>query len=85
MLIEDIGTLGMIARATRAAYLQSGDHELASRVGTLLGQRRSSLVALGLERIAREVPRLAEYVGAAADRVGGSNGAAPQLEVGPDA
>jgi hypothetical protein len=56
MLIEDTATLGLIARALRAVFLQTSDHEIASKVGTLLGQRRVALTTLGLQRVALDIP-----------------------------
>jgi len=51
----------VLARASMIVAL-SGDRDAASRVGTLLAQRRQNLVAVGLERRAKDVPSLASYL-----------------------
>jgi hypothetical protein len=77
VLIEDLVAIGLALRATLALFLQNGDPELASKVGTLASARRSSLQAVGLERIAKELD-LASYL-AAQDRRDGPNGSEPDL------
>jgi hypothetical protein len=54
-ILEDVARLGLLLRATFAAYLQAPDVELAKTVGTLAGQRRAGLAAVGLERRARAI------------------------------
>jgi len=54
-IIEDIVAVGIVLRATLARFLQTRDHELGSKVGTLASARRASLQALGLERVAKEL------------------------------
>jgi hypothetical protein len=62
MLVEDVVSLGILFRALLAAFLQgTGSPEDASRVSGIAGQRRSSLLALGLERFERDVPDLRTY------------------------
>jgi hypothetical protein len=62
VLIQDVARLGLVLRAVVARFLQGdGDPELASRVATITSARRSSLQALGLERISKELD-LAEYL-----------------------
>jgi hypothetical protein len=74
LVIEDLASVGIVLRATLAAFLQTpgGDSDLASRVGTLAGQRRSSVALLGLERVARDVASLQDYAAnrSAEDRAG---------------
>ena len=56
VLIQDTVRLGLVLRAVVARFLQGdGDADLASKVGTLSSARRSSLQALGLERVAKEL------------------------------
>ena len=55
IIIEDLCGVGIALRATLALFLQSNDPELASRIATLAGARRASLVALGLERLEKEI------------------------------
>jgi hypothetical protein len=62
ILIEDLCAVGVALRGTLAAYLRTSDSELASRIATLAGARRSSLAALGLERLEREVMDLQTYL-----------------------
>ena len=50
---------GVLVEALLLMFAQSGDPELASRIGTLLTTRRSGFQALGLERFAVDVPTLA--------------------------
>jgi hypothetical protein len=66
ILAEDLARLGVAIRGTLAAYLKSEDPDLASRLGTLTGARRASLVVLGLERLEHEVPSLEAYLRAKA-------------------
>ncbi len=84
LVLEDVARLGLLLRATFAAYLKAPDVELAKTVSTLAGQRRASLAAVGLERRAREVTVaavVAEIEAAAQDAPSGANGAAPDAEV----
>jgi hypothetical protein len=85
LVIQDLASVGIVLRATLAAFLQKpgGDSDLASRVGTLAGQRRSSVALLGLESVARDVPSLSDYSAsrAAEGRAGATNGAAGESEV----
>jgi hypothetical protein len=60
-ILEDCARLGLILRAEFARYLQSQDPVAAARVTALAGQRRASLQAVGLERVAKEID-LAEYL-----------------------
>ena len=55
IIIEDLCAVGIALRGTLALFLQSNDPELASRIATLAGARRASLVALGLERLEKEI------------------------------
>lgn len=61
VVLEDVARLGLILRAEFARYLNSGDQTAAARVTALAGQRRSSIVAVGLDRRSHEV-RLEDYI-----------------------
>jgi hypothetical protein len=63
-LIEDCARIGLVLRATLARYVQGdgADAELGSKVGTLAAARRANLQALGLDRVAKDVPSLRSYV-----------------------
>lgn len=61
VLIEDFCRLGIAVRGVTASYLRTADHELASKIGTLTGQRRTLLESIGLERIAKEVELADRY------------------------
>jgi hypothetical protein len=55
-----VARVGLLLRALVARFVQSGGEgprnaDLASRIGTLAGVRRSGLVAIGLERVAKPV------------------------------
>src|SRR3989442_14788790 len=80
-LVEDVIALGIAMRATTAAYLQTGDGELASRLATLANARRQNLMTLGLEHSTREIS-LADYLEAKrqtpATSAGAPNGPAPE-------
>jgi len=58
-LVRDVARAGVLVEALLLMFAQSGDPELASRIGTLLTTRRSGFQALGLERFAVDVPTLA--------------------------
>lgn len=79
MLIEDAVALGIALRGQLAIYLRAQDGEVASRVGTLVGQRRQSLAALGLERVSKELD-LTEYLESKAT----DNGAGGAIITDPD-
>ena len=61
-IIEDAVSVGVALRGELGRYLQSGDPDAASRVGTLAGARRQSLALIGLEPIRDEVPALDTYI-----------------------
>ncbi len=61
-LIEDAVSVGVALRGELGRYLQSGDPDAASRVGTLAGARRQSLALIGLEPPKDEVPALDTYI-----------------------
>jgi hypothetical protein len=54
-LVHDACRVGLILRAELLRYIQTGEGDSAARVGTLTGQRRATLQALGLDRVSREV------------------------------
>lgn len=53
-LIDDYARLGLVMRGELSRYVQ-GDHDAGGRVSTLAGQRRSTLMLLGLDRFERPV------------------------------
>jgi hypothetical protein len=59
-LVEDFARVGVVLRAELSRYL-AGEQDAGVRVGTLAGIRRSSLVALGLQRRAKEIG-LEDYI-----------------------
>ena len=61
-LIEDAVSVGVALRGELGRYLQSGDPDAASRVGTLAAVRRQSLALIGLELHEDEVPALDAYI-----------------------
>jgi len=63
-LVEDFARVGVVLRAELSRYL-AGELDAGVRVGTLAGIRRSSLVALGLQRRAKEIG-LEDYIEAKA-------------------
>jgi hypothetical protein len=69
-LIEDTARLGLVLRASLVRFIQAGDGDAASRVNAAASARRANLVALGLDRVAREVPTLDRYLSARAARAG---------------
>jgi len=62
ILIEDLCATGIALRACTALFLKEPDPDIASKIGTLTGARRSSLALLGLERHELDVPSLSEYL-----------------------
>ena len=54
-IVEDAVSLGMVLRAELGRYLQSRDVEAAARVSSLANARRAALVAVGLDRIAKQI------------------------------
>ena len=81
LLVRDVVMLGLLARALVMQFAQTEDADLATRAGSLLGQRRSALQALGLERTARDVPDLHSYLAERAS--GGGNGAGHETDAAP--
>jgi hypothetical protein len=59
-LVEDFARVGVVLRAELSRYL-AGERAAGTRVGTLAGIRRASLVALGLGRRAKEIG-LEDYI-----------------------
>ena len=89
-ILQDAVRVGMVLRAELARYLQGQDPDAGARVGSLATARRSSLVALGLDRLAQDVVDLQTYIDSKAqtaeDGVGGPNGdgESPKVEVVDD-
>ena len=50
ILVEDLCAVGIGLRTNLALFVQDADPELSSRIATLAGARRQSLLALGLGR-----------------------------------
>ena len=65
-LVEDFARVGVVLRGELSRYL-AGDHDAGKVVGIIAGTRRSSLVALGLQRRAKELG-LEDYIEAKAER-----------------
>jgi hypothetical protein len=61
-ILADVVRVGLILRGELARYLQSGEADAASRVGTLASTRRASLIAIGLDRVESGDVSLAEYI-----------------------
>jgi hypothetical protein len=80
ILIEDCAAVGMALRGTLALYLQGGDPELASRIGSLATARRSILQTLGLDRVQPKALDLKTYLERRGE--GETN---PAKKVSPDA
>ena len=62
ILVEDLVRVGLALRGQAIRYAQTGEPEAASRVGSLAAVRRASLQALGLDRVAQQVPDLRTYL-----------------------
>jgi hypothetical protein len=62
ILVEDLCAVGITLRACMALFLKEPDPDIASKIGTLAGARRSSLALLGLSRCENEVPDLSTYL-----------------------
>ena len=78
--IEDYARLGVVMRAEFGRFVQDGDPDAGSRVGTLAGIRRSILALIGLDRVARDVGDLGTYL--AAKRVSEPVAATPEPDQG---
>ena len=59
-IVEDFARVGVVLRGELARYV-AGDSKAGQTVGTLAGIRRASLVALGLQRRAKEIG-LEDYI-----------------------
>jgi hypothetical protein len=81
-LVEDACSVGLVLRSELALFAQSRDSQHGTRIGTLAATRRASLQAVGLDRVAREVPSLGEYLARAEER---PTEAPPASEGGGDA
>lgn len=84
VLAEDIGRLGLVLRVLVAKFLQGeGDPELATKISTIVGQRRQSLVALGLERFEHDALNVGSYQAALAaqERAGRANASDPDPHI----
>ena len=65
-LVEDFARVGVVMRGELSRYL-AGDHDAGKVVGIMPATRRSSLVALGLQRREKELG-LEDYIEAKAER-----------------
>ncbi len=59
-LVEDFARVGVVLRAELSRYL-AGEHDAGAKVGAMAAIRRQSLVALGLDRRAKEIG-LEDYI-----------------------
>jgi hypothetical protein len=77
-LIHDLARVGVVMRAVVELFLQSGDAELASKVGTLASVRRAHLTTLGLERFEKrlDLSRGIEVEFSTSDEAGGNGASA---------
>lgn len=55
VLLDDFVRVGLPMKGLLAKYAQTGDPEIASRIGTLASVRRSMLVAIGLDERREEL------------------------------
>jgi len=78
IILEDVARLGLVLRGLVLRFGATADPEIASRIGSLAAVRRSSLQALGLDRVAREVG-LREYL----EQRRGQDGAGEAIDVSP--
>src|SRR5262249_13565562 len=64
LLIRDTARIGTLLAAMISSALQRDeiDPDVATRCATLANARRSNLVALGLDRVAKDVPDLRAYL-----------------------
>ena len=76
VLVQDLSRLGLLLRALVARIAQRDvlDADEVAKVTSLVNARRASLLALGLERTARDVPDLRSYL---AER---ANGGGSQID-----
>ena len=72
-LVEDFARVGVVLQAELARFV-NGDRDAGRMVGTMATIRRASLVALGLQRRAKELG-LEDYIEAKAVKVNGSDDA----------
>ncbi len=62
-IAEHASLISLLISALAARVLQGDDDpELATRIGTLVGVHRAQLVALGLDRVARDATTLSDYL-----------------------
>jgi hypothetical protein len=86
VMLADLGRLDLVLRVLVARFLQGeGDPDLASKISTIVGTRRATLQALGLDRVERDALDLASYVEqhypTAPIDASATNGADPEPEV----
>ena len=79
----DWSRLGLILGSELERYAQTRDAECVPRITTLVSARRACLASLGLDRVARDVPRLDEYV-ASQGGAGATFDVQPEVEVTSD-
>lgn len=87
-IAENASRISLLIHALVAQWLSGdADPELASRIGTLVGVHRASLVALGLDRVEHEVGDLRTYLATRSNQNASSS--APRkangADVGPSA
>jgi len=79
-LIEDTARLGLVMRASLVRFMQSGDGDSGGRVNAAAAARRANLVALGLDRVMKDVPDLDAFL-----RERTASSAGEPIETTPDA
>jgi hypothetical protein len=61
-LLQSVLRLEFIERALFALFARNADPDVASRIATVVREKRGALVVLGLDRVPVGVPRLDEYL-----------------------
>ena len=83
-LVQDVTRAGLLMRALMAQMLQQDgiDAEGVTRVTSLISARRQNLVALGLDRVERELPDLQTYITQCEDSAHNENdsGGGPEVK-----
>ena len=80
---EDFGRLGAVLRGLVQRWGETGDPEIASRVASVASARRGLLALIGLERVARDVPKLGDYLRTRSAGAGRASGGACDVEPAP--
>ncbi len=85
VLVKDAARLGLLLRAlvARIAQRDALDADEVAKVTSLVNARRASLLALGLERAAKDVPDLRSYLAQRANGAGATIEASAVVEPQP--